>query len=252
LGEDAQRSKGFRFMTTSPRERRPPHVPAANDVFPSTQYTLIDRMLQQGDEGRIKAAGHVMSVYLDPLRVYYHGSSFRSLGAGEDLVQGFFADRLSRDGFLAEWLSSSRQLRFWLITAFRHYLFEHIRRAKKHRGQAVAEWESEPESSPAAEIEFHRSVAMGLVRQAMELAAKACADSDLAEHWRVLVRHVVDGRSYDELRIEFGLDEKRFKVMARTAGNKFRAALRDLIRWRGASDEDLDAEILDLMEIIAT
>jgi len=237
-------------MTTKPRDRRQANPPTPNDVFPSTQYTLIDRLLQDGDEGRLKAAGHVMSVYLEPLRVYYLGSSFRTLGEGEDLVQGFFADRLSREGFLNEWLMGNRQLRYWLITAFRHFLFEHIRQVKKHRGSEMPESAVLTDDCPAAEDEFHRSVALGMIRQAMELAEKNCIDGGLGEHWRVFVRHHVDGRSYEELQSEFGLDEKRFKVMARTAGNKFKAALRDLVRWRGASEEDVDVEIRNLMEII--
>ena len=99
-------------------------------------------------------------------------------------------------------------------------------------------------------LAFGVSVAVGLVRQAMELAEKECIEAGLGEHWRVFVRHHVDGRSYEELQSEFGLDEKRFKVMSRTAGNKFKASLRDLIRWRGASEEDVDIEIRNLMEII--
>lgn len=229
---------------------RPVEPDQSHNEFPSTKYTYIESMLEDGPTGRINAAKHVMTVYREPLRVYFVGSSFRSLGDAEEYVHGFFASRLQRDLFFHDWLNSKRQLRYWLITAFRHYLYECIRDTKKHRGQELPDQAPTDELSSDAERAFHRSAALGIVRQAMAMAESLCEQASLQEHWRVFMRHHVDGRSYEELRDEFGLDEKRFKVMSRTAGNKLKAALRELIRWRGASEADVDQEIRNLMEII--
>ena len=49
---------------------------------------------------------------------------------------------------------------------------------------------------------------------------------------------------------ELGIDRKRFNVMARTAGNKLKAALRELLSWKDASEQDIDGEIRALMEVI--
>jgi DNA-directed RNA polymerase specialized sigma24 family protein len=223
--------------------------PPPNNVFPATQYTLIGRMLN--DRDRLSACKHVMSVYAEPLRVYFLGSSFRSLGEPDDIVEGFFASRLSRDAFLNDWQTSSRQLRFWLMTAFKHYLFEQVRALKNERQRATLQAEVE---SPCdrSEHEFHRETALALVREAMRMAEETCCECGFEDHWRVFVRHHVDGRSYEQLHDELGIDQKKFTAMARTAGNKLKAALRELIAWNDASEEDIDREIISLMEVIQT
>ncbi|MHC5005518.1 MAG: hypothetical protein ACYTJ0_20640, partial [Planctomycetota bacterium] len=66
----------------------------------------MGRMLDGGEPGRLAAGRHVMSVYAQPLQAYLQGSSFRTLGDPEEVVQSFFADRLSRDGFLDDWWRS--------------------------------------------------------------------------------------------------------------------------------------------------
>ena len=67
------------------------------DVFPVTQRTWLGRALVRGHEGLSEANHHIMDVYAQPLKVYYLGSSFRTLGEPDDVVQGFFADRLARE-----------------------------------------------------------------------------------------------------------------------------------------------------------
>ena len=43
---------------------------------------------------------HIMDVYARPLKIYYMGTSDRWLGEADDIIQGFFADRLAREDFL--------------------------------------------------------------------------------------------------------------------------------------------------------
>jgi DNA-directed RNA polymerase specialized sigma24 family protein len=224
--------------------------PVSNDAFPATQYTLIGRMLGDHDRGALEAARHVMTAYAGPLKVYYIGSSFRSLGEADDVVQGFFASRLARDNFLTDWMTSRRQLRYWLMTAFKHYLFEQVRGVKTDRERSAPLVEINIPCDEDDEQQFHREAALTMVREAMRIAEEACRESGQEDHWRVFVRHHVDGRSYEQLQEELGIDRKKFNVMARTAGNKLRAALRELLSWRGASEEDIDTEIQALMEVI--
>lgn len=225
-------------------------VPASNDAFPATQYTLIREMMGGNDRGALEAARHVMLAYAGPLKVYYIGSSFRTLGEAEDMVQGFFASRLSRDQFLHEWLASRKKLRYWLMTAFKHYLFEQIRNTRTERQRETPQSEMEFTAGDDDERQFHREAALALVREAMRVAEDTCRASGQEDHWRVFVRHHVDGRSYEQLQEEMGIDRKRFNVMARTAGNKLKATLRDLLAWKDSSEVEIDAEIQELMQVI--
>jgi DNA-directed RNA polymerase specialized sigma24 family protein len=227
-------------MPASHAPSSPP--PPAPDAFPATQYTLIGRLLGDRERGMIAAAQHVMTVYAGPLKVYYTGSSFRTLGDADDIVQGFFASRLSRENFMHDWLNSRRQLRFWLMTAFKHFLFEQARARKCDRERMA--------SDEGIDVRCDQDDELTLVRQAMQSAEEACRAAGQEDHWRVFVRHHVDGRSYEQLQDELGIDRKRFNVMARTAGNKLKSALRDLLAWPDASEEDIDAELRDLMEVI--
>jgi len=48
------------------------------------------------------------------------------------------------------------------------------------------------------------------------------------------------------------LKDRRAGVMARTASNKFKDALRELVGWPGATAEEIDEEIHSLMQEIAS
>jgi hypothetical protein len=191
-----------------------------------------------------------MATYMEPLKIYFLGSSFRWLGEPDDLVQGFFASRLERPAFLEEWQSSGRRLRHWLITGFKHHLLEETRRrARLKREQALPE---EPAAAPAAadanaERAFDRAVAASTVRQARAAAEAKCDASGQSLHWRIFVAHVEHERPFALIAREEGLTEVKAKVMARTASNKFRAALLEMLGC-DADSEAAGAEVAELME----
>ncbi len=221
------------------------------DHFPPTLRTWLCGVVGRGDEGIKEAARHVMDVYAWPLSVYFRGSTFRWLGEPDDVVRGFFADRLGREEFFERWLESDRRLRHWLIVAFKHYLFE-TSRARRRDGRVAGAGALEEPPSGDAHGEslqgFWREIARSVVGRAMDRAEASCAADKLEEHWVVFRRHMVDGASYAEIEKERGIPAARAAVMARTAGNRFRIALREGVAWPGASEGDIDQEIASLME----
>lgn len=222
---------------------------ARADVFPSTASTWLSRCLD-GEEGGVEAANrHIMDVYAQPLRVYYLGSSFRTLGEPEDLVGGFFADRLSRKEFLSRWHLSGRPLRHWLIVGFKHFLYEEGRRRRgKGEGSFDEEMQRAGEDEPTRD--WDRAIARSLVQEATRRAAASCVSEGLDRHWGLFVAHHVDGEGFREIGARLGESPERCAVMARTAANRFRRALRDIVGWRGASESDVDSEIGLLMEAL--
>ena len=211
------------------------------DVFPHTQLTWLSSQLDDGVAGLSKAREHVMEVYREPLMIYVKGSSFRSLGDAEELVQGFFADRLGREDYLAEWLSSGRPLRRWLLVGLKYYLKEQIR-AKK-RGGASLEFDPDDDDMDHPSRIYNEASGRQIVARAMLQAEEDLRERGFGEHWEVFVAHHIQERSFQSIGAEHKVDEKRAAVMSRTAARRFRAVLRELVSWPGASDEELDSEI---------
>ncbi len=225
--------------------------PNHGDAFPTTQSTYLGRILAAGRLGRLEAGRHVMSVYKEPLKVYLRGSSFRDLGDADELVEGFFADRLEREGFLTDWVRSGRRFRFWVIRAFKNYLREQARAAQRwkempQRARDAAE--RHPVVGP--EAKFHREAALALVREGIRLAHDDCRTAGQEEHWHVFLRHHLDGQDYQTIAAALGITPVRAGVMTRTASTKFKARLRELVAWSGASPKDLDDEIRALTQVL--
>lgn len=224
----------------------------STDHFATTAVTWLEQRLEEGSSGRLAANEHVMRVYADPLRVYVQGSSFRKLGEPEDLVQGFFADRLGREDFLAKWRASGRPLRFWLIVGLKHFLLETARRERRHSAQELAEYDQASSSTSDADVRFERSWAQAAVGEALRRADEACMQAGLEEHWKVFHAHHMQGMDYSEIERRFDVPRARAAVMVRTATRHFKKALRDVVGWPSATDEQLDQEIRQLMEASAS
>lgn len=224
------------------------------DIFPTTDRSWIVAQLDQGANGPAETNQHIMSVYAEPLKAYYNGSSFHGLGDADELVAGFFADRLGRSDYLDKWQQSGRKLRHWLIVGFRYFLME--RRASRKLpidSDLSSEFNSQHSTGIAdseaddPEEAFHREVARSLVLQAIASTEDRCIADGLAVHWRAWVRHVVDGCTYVALADELGHSAMRLKVMARTVSHRFRQAMREQIAWPGAEPQQLDEEIQELI-----
>lgn len=215
------------------------------DVFPATMLSWIDARLRDGADGRQDVNRHIMTVYAFPLRVYFMGTRDRWLGEPEDVVQGFFASRLSKEDFLAQWRASSLKLRQWLINAFCFYLKE-MHRARRRDARNVAQAE-EPAVEPAHAAAFDRAYVVSVVREALKKAQEQCEAEKLRAHWEIFVRHYYQGQAYADFARDYGVDAPRAAVMARTARTKFQGALRSLLS-RDGTGGDPDDEIRSLLE----
>ena len=221
-----------------------------DDVFPKTPRTWFCRQIGLGQVGLAEANQHIMAVYAEPLKVYFRGSSFRRLGEADEIVNAYFADRLGRADFLAKWESSERPMRYWLLVGFRYFLMEQIAKRTADAGRTVPMVDEAGHSTSAAG-EFHRQVARSVVREASLQAETECRRDGLSEHWDILMRHHLKGRPLVQIAADDGLDVVRVKVMARTAANRFRRTLREMLSWPGASRESVDEEIHELITTLA-
>ena len=97
-------------------------------AFPTTHATALLTLVTDGGAGaeQAKAAGiALMRRYADPLTVFVRGSSLARLGEPEEIVNGYFATRLSDEAaiveFLTKWVASGMRLRRWLMNGILFY-----------------------------------------------------------------------------------------------------------------------------------
>lgn len=217
------------------------------DVFPVTLTSWIDDRLAGGNTGRQEVNRHVMAVYQWPLTVYFMGTRDRYLGEPADVVQGFFASRLSKGDFFAQWRSSGMKLRQWLINAFCFYLKE-VKRSKRRDARQVQQDEQDQGPAAPQANEFDRAYVVSLVREALKKTQEICERENLLTHWEVFVRHYYQGQAYTDFAEELGVDPARCAVMSRTARTKFQNTLRQMLTRDVPAGVNIDDEILALLE----
>jgi len=221
------------------------------DVFPSTYQSWITRKLAEGPAARLELSRHIMDVYARALEIYFCGCADRWLGEPQEVVAGFFADRLAREDFLSDWQQSGLRLRRWLMNAFSFYLAE-LRRTKRRDAQVSAIPTDRPAATRSPHDEVDRAFVEVVIHEALRIAQCQCADQGLEQHWGVFFRHYYEGQPYDSVGLEFGVAPSRAAVMSRTAARRFRQALRDLLGRDGVPPEQIDEEIRSLLEVVAS
>ncbi len=224
--------------------------------FPPTLNTWIGERMQGGTMAREEINRYVMEAYEAPLRIYYLGSSWRTLGEPEDIVNGFLADRLDREEFFNKWQSSGKRLRHWLINAMHFYLKELWRKEHRHdaaRIDASSRDEDNgcPVDSGVLDGEMDRIWARAVVSAACRDAEASCRADGLGDHWRLFLRHHLDGVPYRQCSTEFDVNPKRCAVMVRTASARFREAVQERLRQDGVAPSEFEEELMHLQEVIS-
>lgn len=217
------------------------------DLFPSTERTWIEDRIACGDAAAVRR--FLMDTYSEPLAGYVSATSFRDLERPMDIVSGFFASRLSKDGWLRAWQESGIRLRRWLMNGL--LLFCHEQVAARSRDGRVTlvpmdVLEGSSGSEDAVRV-FERVWARGVIEHATRRARELCEEAGQGAHWELFLRHHVGQQPYSILAPEFGVGEQQAAGMVRTASVKLRRALLEILVRDGAPDAALDAEIAELL-----
>lgn len=181
--------------------------------FPSTRWTLIQRVRLGTPQEKAAALEELCSAYWFPLYAYARRSELDTHEA-EDAVQGFVLDLLQR-GLFSQADQNRGSLRALLVTAFRRYLTNHHKhQQRERRGGRVSHVSFVP---PDAEGRYQLEVA----------SSHASPDEIFHRKWAENVIH----RSIERLQHHFDENGKseRFQVM------------RAYLPWNGSDDEDTAA-----------
>jgi hypothetical protein len=223
----------------------------SRSLFPATLRTWLDEQIERGAAGRDDINHYIMSTYLWPLKMYLLNTSWRGQVEADDVIDGFFASRLDRADFFANWRASGKRLRHWLING----LHLHLKERWRDRTSALVD-----KRLVAAKIMDHslvardpvknidRWMAHAFVAQALSLARDSASQAGLEAHFDMFLRHHLHDESIFRLAQEHGVSEARAAVMVRTARRHFRRAVEEVLLRDGAPVERHEDEIAELLE----
>ncbi len=212
------------------REKSMPYPSA----FPTTQATWLLTLVRAcvADESSAKSAAiaqvFVMDRYAGPLAVFVRGSSLARLGEPAEIVNGFFASRLSDAEFLRAWDRSGMRLRRWLMNGILFYGQGLARDGARANGRSAmlpaAEWSRlEGEATARAENELH-------------------AEGRTVD-FEIFRRHAIDGQPYAAFARELGRSEQQCAGATRLVAQRVRVRVAELLREEGVPEAEIDDEI---------
>ncbi|MDI9403387.1 MAG: hypothetical protein QM516_05895 [Limnohabitans sp.] len=233
-------------------------------AFPTTHATWLETILiddrgmsdtQRGDvasaakdaHNAAKARLHVMERYAAPLEIFVKGSSLARLGEPAELVNGFFAARLSDANYLRAWPRSGMRFRRWLMNGMLFYgqgiARDRARAAARGATVSADELDLRTSASSDAEMDFERAWALTVVREATARVEAALLDEGRADEFEIFRRHAIDGQPYAAFAGEVGRTPQQCAGATRLVAQRVRAALAEVLREEGVPEAELDDEI---------
>jgi DNA-directed RNA polymerase specialized sigma24 family protein len=221
--------------------------------FPTTHATFLTVCLDTATAQSLSdARNHLMVRYRAPLVVYAAQSRFATVDEPDELVHGFFAEKVADARFLADWRASGLPLRRWMLNG----LVFHARGVLRDRARENARTDGAPpeallSNTPDAERAFERAWALALVEAACRTAHTALAADGRARAYDCFHRHFFDGVSYAQLAVECGLSESAVASEVRLAMRRVRAEAESMLRDEvGTADERaIAAELARVREL---
>ena len=226
--------------------------------FPETQTIWISDRLSEGEAGIMLANGYVMESYVRPLSIYCSKIGLaRSVRIdADDLVHGFFANRLSNSEYLKSWLTSGLRLRQWLRNGLHFYVHELRRQNAAQLGklgphigdQALPE--EVPSEGAAHDHEFERAWALAALDLAMKETKEGLEKRNRRDEWEMFCSHHVEGVPHAIIGERFQLSTAQVAQRTFAVGAQLRDELYGILRKDGALRSEIDVEVRSMMEVL--
>ncbi len=241
-------------MTDLPTAAQP-----SNAQFPTTHWSQVVVAGNPAEPEARAALAALCGRYWYPLYAFIRQRGHDPASA-EDLVQGFFAALLEKEG-LASVNRSKGRFRSFLMAACGHFLSnrrDHDRALKRGRGrvfvpidalQAEDRYRREPAHELTAERLFERRWATTLLEHVLErLGAEpsAAGKGGLFAALRPALLGSVETVPYARIATELGCSESAARLSAHRLRARYRALLRQEVARTLADPDAVDDEIRDL------
>ena len=231
----------------------------SDTLFPSTHATWITVQLDRVAVGQAADApdalralrDHVMRRYYEPLSAYLSATGYRDVDAPSALVAGYFVERFTDAESLVKWRSSGLPLRRWLMNGLLLWVRGEIRRRRAQSGRETALPPGLVAPVASAEDVFEREWARSIVGDACELVARELEAAGDLRRWRLFARHVIDGRTYEEIASDEGCTASDARNAARFVRVRIDGALERLLVDEGVPVAEVRSELARIQAHIA-
>ena len=249
----------------STRKREQPLISPKAGRFATTRWSLVLEAGQRSSPKATEALPTLCETYWRPLYAYVRQRG-HSVDDAQDLTQEFFVRHLDKQTLHVADPERGR-FRSFLLASLKNFLTNEWRRdaAQKRGGERSAisldfdEGESryrlEPSHTQTPERIFERQWALTLLDRAL---TKLRAEFDAAgktEHFGRLKVFLGGSKStvpYRELGRQLDMSEGAVKVAVHRMRRRYRALLREEIQHTVAAPEDVDKELSQLFDILAS
>lgn len=236
------------------------------DAFVRTQWTEIHAARTLDPERRRKAVGRIMARYWKPVYAYLCRKG-NDHDKSADLVQGFFIKVIERD-LIQQADSDKGRFRSLLLTALDRYVRDEYEKETTHKrrpagGVGSLDAFEVPPPLPAMEASPEQTFVYAWASQLLDrVLADVEAQSRQAnqqQHWEVFRMTVIEPTLFGAetppmptLCGKLGIDTpKQAAAMNVTMKRRFKRVMRAHVLELVASEEEVDSEINDLMEILS-
>jgi RNA polymerase sigma factor (sigma-70 family) len=227
-------------------------------LFATTQWTVVHEAARGGDAEAVAALGDLCGAYWAPLYRYV-----RRMGVGEadaeDLVQGFFARLLEKDGLRLVDRERGR-FRAFLLGALKHYRANEWRRAHREKRGGFSphlsiDWRSaetglgiDPADRASPDLLYDRDWAVALLDRVLDEMARTERDFD---RWKPFLGIRGEQLSYGEIAERFGLSEGAARVAVHRLRKRYRLRLRAEIARTLVDDGQVEEEMRALFAALS-
>ena len=228
-------------------------------LFAETRWSMV---LEAKRDSR-EALNSLFGMYRSPLIAW-----LRCRGLGnqemEDLVHGFFEQLLRRHD-LKRVAPEKGRFRTFLLTAFRNYLGDQMKRqnaGKRGGGRGIASLDESTEGGgrllePASggmspDLAYDRAWAQTVLRNALRQLESECIATGHGALCKALEPALFrdeDALSYQEIAAQFGSTEGAVKMAAHRIRRRLAELIREEVRQTIASEEHLETELSYLQRL---
>lgn len=228
-------------------------------LFATTHWTVVCEAARGGNAGAVSALGGLFETYWAPLYRYVRRLG-RSAPDAEDLVQGFFAHLLEKDGLrLAD--RGRGRFRAFLLGALKHYMANEWQRAHRVKRGGFAthlsiEWRSaetglglDPPGPGGPDLLYDRDWAVALLDKVLD--DMALEERDFSD-WKPFLELSGDRLPHAEIAARFGLSEGAARVAVHRLRKRYRQRLREEIARTLVGETQVEEEMRALFAALSS
>ena len=234
-------------------------------AFTTTRWTRVNAAAGGANARASAALAELCEIYWRPLYGYLRGRGYRAEEA-QDLTQGFFA-RLLESRAIRSADPARGRFRAFLLTALKRYVINEYHRATAARrggrhvhlhldfADAERTFAAEYRDQETPDLLFDRKWAAIVLERALERLRDEYAAAGKADLVRLLFPYLTESTDlppYRDVGADLGLSEGAVKVAVHRLRQRYGAILRAEVAETVSGDQDVDAELRDLLRAVST